>query len=212
MEWDLTGIEFLYSPDVFLGSFDNEKMQARQEELKAEKIEAIKKAVRDTRDPLEAMSKLNKRDHIQFLLNNIQSFRDSDTFEVAVLKLYRGKNSPFYAEGDFMVWSSLFDSCNAEKLYKLGDPVTFQAGTVYRISVTGTEKSLSWTLSREKIKKFEDRWHEQKAGNGIIHAVDIQRENILVYLTDRDEDEVILDPNFLQTAKIRKLPSIVLKK
>lgn len=208
MRWNFKDIGFLHPPDVFMGSFDNEKMQARHEELKKTKLDALRKAVENEQDPLDAMMRLNKRDHIRFLLNNSQLFNDAGRFEAATLKLYRMANSPFSAGGDFAVWEDLFQSCDPGRLYELGTPITFTAVTVYRISITGGEKSLSWTLSRESVKGFEQRWHEQKIGNGRIYTIDVTRENILVYLTDRQEEEVILNPRCMPAAKVRELPPL----
>jgi hypothetical protein len=205
MRWNLDNIKYLYPPDAFLGTFDNEKMQSRNEALKENKIEAIQRAVENAADPLEALSKLHKRDQVRFLMNNRQAFNDAGMFEEAVMRLYRVENSPFLSGGDFNVWTDLFNSSDPERLYNLGSPITFASATVYRISVTEGEKSLSWTLSREKIKQFEDRWQQQKIGNAIIYTLDTKRENILAYLTDRHEEEVILTAAFLQTARIRKL-------
>jgi hypothetical protein len=205
MSWNFKDIGFLYRPDVFMGSFDNEKMQAKHEELMLMKIDALKKAVENEQDPLEAMMKLHKLDHIQFLLNNSQVFRDAGRFEAAVIKLYTMTNSPFLSGGDIAVWINLFQSCDAEKLYAQGDPFPLQSATVYRISITGIEKGLSWTLSRKKIQSFEDRWQEQGIGKGKVYALDVTRKNILVYLKGRQEEEVILDTEFIKTAKIREL-------
>jgi hypothetical protein len=205
MQWNFKDIGFLHPPDVFMGSFDNEKMQAKHEELMLMKIDALKKAVENEQDPLEAMMKLHKLDHIQFLLNNSQVFKDAGRFEAAVIKLYTMTNSPFLSGGEYAVWVNLFQSCDTEKLYALGDPFPLQLATVYRISITGIEKGLSWTLSRKKIQSFEDRWQEQGIGRGKVYALDITRKNILVYLKGRQEEEVILDTEFIKTAKIREL-------
>jgi hypothetical protein len=208
MQWNFKDIDFLHAPEVFMGSFDNEKMQARHEEFKKIKLDELKKAVENEQDPLDAMMRLDKQDRVRFLLNNIQAFNDAGRFEEAILRLYRIDNSPFSIGGDFAVWKDLFQSCSPGRLYALGTPITFATATVYRISVTGTEKSLSWTLSREIVKGFAKRWHEQKIGNGRIYTMDVARKNILVYLTDHQEEEVVLDPKFMLTAMIKELPPL----
>ena len=43
MEWNFQDIGFLYRPDVYTGSFDNPIMQARHEELKRQKLDALRK-------------------------------------------------------------------------------------------------------------------------------------------------------------------------
>ena len=205
MEWNFQDIEFLHRPDVYTGSFDTAVMQARHEELKRQKLDTLIKAVEGTRDPLDAMMKLHKLDHIRFLLNNSQAFRDAGRFEAAVLALYTRTNSPFLSGGDSAVWDELFESCEREKLYALGDPFPFESATVYRISVTAIERGLSWTLSRKKVQGFEDRWQEQGIGRGIIYTLETTRKNVLIYLKGRQEEEVILDPQFIRTAPILEL-------
>jgi hypothetical protein len=208
MQWNFKDIGFLHAPEVFMGSFDNEKMQARHEELKKIKLNALRQAVENEQDPLKAMMRLDKKDRVRFLYNNTQAFNDAGRFEEAVLKLYRINNSPFSTGGEFVVWKDLFQSCSPKRLYALGTPITFTTAAVYRISVTGTEESLSWTLSRERVKGFAKRWYEQKIGNGRIYTMDVARENILVYLTDHQEEEVVLNPDFMLTAMIRELPPL----
>lgn len=205
MEWNFQDIEFLHPPDVFVGSFDNEKMQARHDELKRNRLDTLKKAVQGTQDPLDAMLKLHKLDHIRFLLNNSQAFRDAGRFEAAVLELYTKTNSPFLCGGDFAVWNTLFESCERERLSALGDPFPLESAIVYRISVTGIERGLSWTLSRELVKRFEDRWQEQGIGRAKIYTVETTGKNVLIYLKGRHDEEVVLEPQFVRTAPILEL-------
>lgn len=205
MRWNLDNMDLLYPPDVFTGTFDSEKMQARHDELKAKKIKELKEAVEAESDPLAAMLKLNKRDHLQFLYNNTQAFRDSDRYEKAVLELYSRTNSPFLCGGDPAVWEDLFASCDRNRLSAHGDTFPLESANVYRISITGIAKGLSWTLSRKKTQKFEERWNEFEGGRGKIFSVAIKKEHVLVYLTYRKEEEVILDPGFIASAEIKEV-------
>ena len=205
MSWNFEAIEFLYPPDVYMGTFDNPKMQARQEEMTQKKLDGLRKAVEAERDPLEAMMRLHKRDRIQFLFNNDRVFREAGRFEAAVLRLYALTNSPFVSGGDPQVWEQLFESCDRENLQALGGPFPFESARVYRIAITAIEKGLSWTLSRKKIQTFEDRWEEQGIGRGKIYVTETTKKDILVYLKDRQEEEVILDPQFVRTATILAL-------
>ena len=109
MRWNVEDIAFLYRPDVFTGTFDNAKMQARHEQEVQRKLEALKTALDAETDPFEAMIILNNKDHLQFLLNNIEPFRDAGRFEEAVLALYGRLNAPFASGGDAAVWSDLFE-------------------------------------------------------------------------------------------------------
>jgi hypothetical protein len=205
MGWNFESIGFLYPPDVYMGTFDNPKMQARHEEMKQKKLEALRNSVEAEQDPIRAMMKLHKLDRIPFLRGNSQSFRDAGKYEAAVLTLYSLTNSPFVSGGDPEVWDWLFESCDRENLYALGSPFPFESARVYRIAVTAIQKGLSWTLSRKIIKAFEDRWQEQGVGWGKIYVTEAARKDVLVYLKDRQDEEIILDPQYIKAATILEL-------
>lgn len=203
MKWNVEGIAFLYPPDVFAGSFDNAKMQARHEQQVQEKLEALKTALAREADPLEAMKKLHARDHLKFFQNNMGMFRDADKLEAAVLALYGRLNSPFSSGGDAAVWNDLFAACDRTKLYGLGHPVSFTSATVYSGSVSGFERGLSWTPDRQKAEWLSARWQDPTLGGGALYEVDIAKANILVYLRHRHEEEILLTPEFIRSAEIR---------
>lgn len=203
MKWNVDDIAFLYPPDVFTGSFDNEKMQARHEQQMQRKLDELKAAIDGAADPLEAMSKLHKNDHIQFLLNNQGLFQDADRFEEAVLFLYGRFNAPFASGGDSALWDSLFAACDTTRLYNLGELVPFSSATVYRGSVSGKKRSLSWTPDRQRAERFADRWKDSELGGGELYEVNITKGNILLYRKSSREDEVLLSPEFIKSAEIR---------
>lgn len=203
MKWNVEEIAFLYPPDVFTGSFDNAKMQQRHEKQVQEKLEGIMMAIEGESDPLAAMKKLNSRDHIQFLRNNQVAFEDAERLEEVVLFLYARLNAPFASGGDAAIWNSLFESCDKTKMYRLGTPVSFSTATVYRGSISGFMRSLSWTPDRNRAEKFARRWHDPSLGGGELYEVDITRANILIYIKHPHEGEILVDPTFIQTADIR---------
>lgn len=203
MKWNMAEIAYLYQPDVFTGTFDNEKMQARHEEQVFAKLNALKIAVESENDPLAAMRLLHKNDHLQFLQNNLQLFRESLRLEEAVLELYGKLNAPFSSGGDAALWNSLFLSCDRERLYTLGEPVTFSTATVYRGSVSGRKRSLSWTPDRQRAENFATRWQDTSLGGGELYEVDIKRDHVLIHRKLRHDKELILSPNFIEAAAIR---------
>lgn len=203
MRWNVEDIAFLYRPDVFTGSFDNAKMQARHEQEVQRKLEKLKTAIDVETDPFEAMKILNTKDHIQFLLNNLEEFRDAGRLEEAVLVLYGRLNAPFASGGEATVWNDLFEECDTTRLYNLGDPVIFVPSTVYRGSISGVKRSLSWTPNRKRAEKFAERWKDPALGGGEIYEVDINKSDILFYRKHGHEDEVILAPAFVRSAEIR---------
>jgi hypothetical protein len=203
MKWNVEDIAFLYPPDVFAGSFDNAKMQARHDQQVQTKLEEIKAALDREADPLAAMRKLHAKDHFKFFQNNEGLFRDAGRFEETVLVLYGKINNPFTSDGDPAVWESLFAACDQKRLFGLGSPVTFASATVYRGSVVGSRRGLSWTPSRQRAEWFAKRWQDPALGGGELYEVDIVRANILVYLKDRHDEEIIVAPDFIKSAEIR---------
>ncbi len=208
MQWNLDKIRFLYPPDDFTGSFTNEKMQARHKALQDQKIKEILTQLESAATPLQAMRVLNPREHIQFLLNNIEMFKQQQFLEKAVLWLYYRKNTPFAAAGDFNTWKFLLNECDAGRLYQEGSPFPFEKVTAYRGSVTGISKGLSWTVSREKAAWILDRWEDKELGGGTVFALEITRADILVYVEDEMKQEVILRPEVAETAQVREITSL----
>lgn len=203
MRWNVTNIGFLHRPDDFLGSFENDKMQLRHEQQVQLKLKKIKDALDEEDDPLKAMLILNKLDHIQFLLNNVERFREFGNFETAVLRLYHRKNGPFSTPDDLPTWTNFFKLCDRKLLREKGDPIPFSTSTVYRGSVIGTNRCLSWSPDLERAQWFANRWKDPERGGGNIYEVDVTEEHALAYLTDRHEKEIILDPDFIANAEIR---------
>lgn len=203
MGWNVEEIVFLHPPDVFTGSFDNAKMQARHERQMQDKLEQIRNAVQRETDPLKAMNILHVKDHLQFFRNNLVQFRQADRLEAAVLVLYGRFNSPFSSGGDAGVWNELFAVCDPGRLQALGKPVGFASATVYRGAVSGLMRSLSWTPDRRRAEGFAERWKDPSMGGGELWEVDIVKDDVMVYLSHRHEDEVLLKPAFIQMAEIR---------
>ena len=203
MKWNLDKIGFLHQPDVFTGTFDNAKMQARHEQQMHEKLAGMKADLERQEDPLAAMKVLNVRDQFQFFLNNCGLFRAAERFEEAVLVLYGRLNAPFASGGDPAVWNDLFAACDPTRLSHLGIPVSFSVATVYRGSLSGFPRGLSWTPERQRAEAFAERWQDSSQGGGEVFEVDISRGNVLVYLQHRHEKEVILAPEFIESAAIR---------
>lgn len=208
MQWTLDKIRFLYPPDDFTGSFSNEKMQARHKALQEQKIKELLTQLENAENPIEAMRVLNPLEHIQFLLNNLEKFKEQDCLEKAILLLYYRKNTPFAAAGNYDVWKFLLKNCDAERLYKQGSPFPHERVTAYRGSVTGVTRGLSWTVSRKTTAWILDRWADKELGGGTVFALDITREDILVYVEDKVKQEVILIPEVAETAEPQIITSL----
>jgi hypothetical protein len=78
----------------------------------------------------------------------------------------------------------------------------------YRGSVTGVARGLSWTVSRKEAAWILDRWKDKELGGGTVFALDITREDILVYIEDKVKQEVILVPKVAETAKVCEITSL----
>ncbi len=208
MQWNLDKIRFLYPPDDFTGSFTNEKMQARHKALQDQKIKELLVQLETAESPLAAMRVLNPLEHIRFLLNNLEHFRQQQYLEKAVLWLYYRKNTPFAAAGDFATWKLLLNSCDANRLYAQGSPFPHAKVTAYRGSVTGIPRGLSWTVSKKEAAWILDRWQDKDLGGGTVYALEITREDILVYTEDKIRQEVILIPEVAETAAVCEITSL----
>jgi hypothetical protein len=203
MKWNLDDIVFLHQPDVFTGTFDNVKMQARHEEMLRDRLAAIMAALDQETDPLKAMQVLNDKEHLRFFLNNEDQFRKQRQFEAATLFLYGRQNSPFTSGGDQQIWQRLFSACDRQLLFALGSPVTLTAATVYSGSVAGLQRGLSWTPDRQRAEGFASRWADPTLGGGQLYEVGIGKKDILIHQKRRHEVELILDPAYIATAEIR---------
>ena len=151
MQWKLDKIRFPYPPDDFTGAFTNEKIQARHKAMQDQKIKELLAQLESAENPIEAMRVLNPLEHIQFLLNNLEAFKQQKCLEKAILLLYCRKNTPFAASGDYDTWKFLLKEYDADRLYQQGSPFPHERITAYRGSVTGITRGLSWTISRKTV-------------------------------------------------------------
>lgn len=202
MRWNLQDIQFLFQPDVFAGTFDSPQMQARHQAMQKEKISALRTRLEAAKDPIEAMLVLEKPDHIPFLFNNIEIFRQEQRYEKAVFHLFFRKNTPFNTDGDYSVWKNLLNDCDPSLLYAAGNPLPSEGKmTVYRGSVTGIVTGLCWTPDTQKVRWFLDRWSDKSMGGGTIYAMEITRVDILCFISDSKRQDLILKPEIAERAQ-----------
>jgi len=62
-------------------------------------------------------------------------------------------------------------------------------------------KSLSWTLSEDKAKWFASRFR----GEIKVYKAEIDKEDVFMYTNDRNEEEVVINPNKLREGLVVKL-------
>lgn len=203
MKWNIENIGFLHRPDDYIGSFDIPQMQERHEKQLQEKLLKLKTLIKQESDPLRALKHLNAKDHLQFFLNNKSFFHEASRYEEALLMLYGKNNAPFSSGGDASQWNTLFSECDSDKMSQLGETITFAKATLYRGSVSGFKRSLSWTPDRKRAEQFAKRWEDPTLGGGQIFEVDVDKSNILLYRKLRFDLEVLVSPTFIQSAEIR---------
>lgn len=203
MKWNIDKIIFLHPPEYFLGTFDIPQMQQRHEKELKKSLMILQTAIANEADPLKALRLLNKKDHLQFLLNNLEEFRQKDRLEETVITLYSKENSPFSSGGDSALWEKLFSECDPEKLKKRGNTVPAHVKKVYRGSVSGFRNSLTWTPDKKIVEKFAKRWEDKSLGGGELYEVDISPDNVLIYMQKGHEEIVILSPEYIRTADIK---------
>ena len=203
MKWNTSKIGFLHRPDDFLGQFTNDLMQLRHEKQVQEKLTKLKDALDAEENPTTAMLLLNKLDHIQFLENNIDTFRAHGEFESALLRLYRRKNGPFSTPNNLDTWKRFFSQVDPVMMRQQGEEIVFQSATLYRGSVIGTSRSLSWSPDRERAVAFARRCEDPNLGGGETFSVEVSNSDLLVYLTDKGDEEIIVSPEFIEHADIK---------
>jgi len=208
MVWHLENIRFLHPPDDFTGTFSNEKMQARHKERQKHKINDIMSRLESEKHPVKAMRILDPREYIQFLLNNLDLFRQADCFEETVLSLFYRKNTPFALVGSYEVWKSLFECCDPEKIYLVGKPFPYKTITAYRGSATGIAKGLNWTVNKREVAWILERWQDKSLGGGTVFSLEITRDDILVYTEKDKRQEVILRPDIAETREPAVITSL----
>ncbi len=203
MKWNIKDIAFLHKPDVFTGTFGIKQMQERHERQLKKKLFELQTALAQEPDPLKALKILHLNDHFQFLINNKVLFHQAHRFEETVLFLYGRYNAPFSSGGDRNMWNSVFSECDKELLMGLGKPIPFTRTTLYRGSISGLKRSLSWTPDRERAQNFAKRWEDPNLGGGSIYEVDIDEAQVFLYRELRHDIEVLVSPKFIATADIR---------
>jgi hypothetical protein len=203
MKWNIDKIIFLHPPEYFLGTFDIPQMQERHEKELKKSLMLLQTAIAGEADPLKALHLLHWKDHIQFLVNNFEEFRNSGRLEETVILLYGRDNGPFSSGGNRDLWEKLFTECDSAMLRKQGEPLPANLKIVYRGSVSGVMNSLAWTPDRKIVEKFAVRWADRSLGGGELYEVDITPDNVLVYMQKGHEKIVILSPEYLKAATIR---------
>ncbi|MEE4242712.1 MAG: hypothetical protein V2I36_14690 [Desulfopila sp.] len=203
MKWNVSNIVFLHQPEHFMGRFDNAKMQEKHELSLQKSLDAVKAALTAESDPLKALWLLHKKDHMQFLLNNLEEFQRNDRFEEAVIALYSVDNAPFSSGGDSALWAKLFNQCERSRLGRCGSPFPAGIDKVYRGSVSGFKQSLAWTPDRKIVEKFAQRWSDPALGGGELYEVAVSPENVLVFIQKSYEGVAILSPEYVSRADIR---------
>ncbi|PHR28964.1 MAG: hypothetical protein COA36_04595 [Desulfotalea sp.] len=199
MQWKLDDIRFLHRPDDFLGSFTNEKMQERHKKMQDVKVKEIHTALANAKLPIEAMNILNPTEHIHFIHNNIDKFKETDTLESTVLKLYYRKNTPFAPSGVYNTWLLLLKLCDRKKLFALGRPFPQDGCVAYRGSLTNIPQGLSWTTDIQEVQWILNRWQDKEMGGGTVYSTTIHPEDILVYVVDAARQEILLKPEIADT-------------
>lgn len=208
MQWKLKDIRFLHPPFDFVGTFTNEKMQERHKAMQDAKVKEIRTELRNARMPAEAMYVLNPTEHTQFLLNNLEKFRETETLESTVLKLYYRKNTPFAPAGDYDTWIMLFELCDKEKLKALGKPFPKEGCTAYRGSLTNIPQGLSWTTDIKEARWILNRWEDKEMGGGTVYSAVIKEEDILIYYVDARRQEVIVKPEVARLMETKPITSV----
>jgi hypothetical protein len=138
-----------------------------------------------------------------FLVINQKAFQSKGIFEKALLHSYAATNANNHqvAIGDLQ---SMFRRCDRDKLLGAGDQLPDgKEFTVYRgVSGTGRSRrvrSYSWTLDHERAKWFSERF---SLPDQAVYRAQVKREQILCFIQERKESEVIVLPSWKQIERV----------
>jgi hypothetical protein len=98
--------------------------------------------------------------------------------------------------------------CDPILLATEGKPCPFERCVAYRGSVTGKRQGLSWTINKKEVAWFLERWKDKEQGGGTVFAVEISKDDVLVYTEDAQRQEVILHPSVAEAVEIKEIEAI----
>jgi len=75
-------------------------------------------------------------------------------------------------------------------------PLKNRTSVIYRGATSRYRFGLCWTLDIE-IARFFAHTYRRRSPGGLVYRAKINHDNVLGYITCRDEQEVIVDPYFL---------------
>jgi hypothetical protein len=202
MKWNLKELKFLYPPEDFTGTFANEHMQERHEIMRKNKIAEIMENLEKANTTPAALKALHHLDHLRFLQNNLGAFRADSFLEETVLNLFFKENGSFLEDGNFSTWHDLFNECDQQRFYSLGQPLPGDGAIAYRGSILDNPKGFCWTISNKKVNWFRNRWQDKDLGGGTIYSTSVRPSDILIYLEKDGEKELIVTPEFIDKATI----------
>jgi hypothetical protein len=149
----------------------------------------------------------NKLPQILWDLYEVDAFDDdAGNFDTKLLAVAveDAWSSAEYPEGALEAyrWQDLFHTAD-EHLACPKDPVTVYRGVRDEGGVVG----MSWTSSIDTARWFADRFG---AGGLVYRLVDVQPADVLAQIVHgRDEDEYVLDPEYLEDAPIELCPDTI---
>lgn len=130
------------------------------------------------------------------VLHNARSLKERGIFESALLNAYTGcrVNTRLWP---MSVLEFLFNQADREKLLAAGDPLPAgESFTVYRgVAGQGPSRrvrSYSWTLDFARAEWFACRF--DYLPNPTVYQANIRREEVLAFINDQQEQEVICRP------------------
>jgi hypothetical protein len=142
-------------------------------------------------------------DALGLVADNVCQLKDRDMYEPALLEAYTGTDFRLHR------WSTpalqlLFDLADREKLLASGDPLPDgDRFTIYRgvagMGRTRRVRGFSWTPNYDRAAWFATR-HIRLADPAVYRAT-IQRNDVLAYRSDRDEQEFLCRPDYVKRVK-----------
>lgn len=205
-EFDLSKCNFIIQPHPILancvgmkdGKLEHISTQEKYDyhsNIIFENIEKILKEEGDIKDKLLRifLIHIHKPFHLPLLLS-LKDELNRDDFSVLLKDIWVNTEFPNQNGKDILIDSFLYanreklmTSKEKEELDKLSNPIKVYRG----LQKDANRLGLSWTTSKEKARWFANRFEN----NGEILEGIIDKKDVFAYILEREEFEIILNPN-----------------
>jgi len=196
----LTPFTYISGPVmVDIGVFNIEALTSWQTKLRIEKVEESMNKYISKKQYDKLFFLIEKKIALDFYIESFENIPDEQKYECFEDIYIRSEYGFSKLNKDFFL--NIFKYKPKEDFRKILKVDSSGLVKIYRgqnTESTPYQKAFSWTTSKEKAKFFATRFDSD---NGKLYEAIIKCEDILAYIDQRGESEVIVDPNCLIDVK-----------